>query len=666
MSVRDWRHLLRHDRLRRVACGLIHAYIRIVHRTNRWSVEGATVPHQLRRDGKPFILAFWHGRLLMIPMAWRQLAPMHMLISSHRDGRIIADAVARFGIGSIEGSTRRGGSAALRAMLARLKDGDCVGITPDGPRGPSMVASTGIVNLARLARVPIVPIVYATGRHRLLRTWDRFYVAMPFGRGVFIWGEPIDIPADLDEAGVEYARLSLEARMNAMVAAADRRVAPAPRLPRLYRALSRGLTPLVLLYLKRRRRQGKEDTKRFGERLGIAGAPRPPGPLLWVHAASVGEATAMLALIERLLATRPALEILVTTGTTASAQLLASRLPARARHQFVPVDLPGAVTRFLDHWRPDLALWVESELWPNLVLMTRARGIPMGLVNGRLSNRSAARWRRWPGLIGPLLGSFAPCLAQDATQAERLQRLGAPSAESVGDLKAAAPPLPADAAQIAALRRQLGSRPCWLAASTHAGEEEAAATAHRLLAPHHPGLVTLIAPRHPARGDAVAGMLRAQGLCVARRSRGEVIAADADIYLVDTMGELGLFYRLAGIAFIGGSLVPKGGHNPFEAARLDCVVLHGPDMANCAAMTAALAAAGAAETVRDGDGLAVAVAALLADRRLRAARAAAGERVAALGLGVLDRVLDRLAPLLDPPAPVEPAVDAVRPALVET
>jgi lysophospholipid acyltransferase (LPLAT)-like uncharacterized protein len=210
--------------LRWLLCWVIHLYIRLVYATNRWTVEGAEVPHRLRAEGKSFILAFWHGRLLMIPMAWQRLAPMHMLISAHRDGRMIADAVTYFGVQSIAGSTSRGGSAALRTMVKRLDAGDCVGITPDGPRGPAMVASSGIVNLARLAGVPIVPVAFATSRRRVLRSWDRFQLALPFGRGVFLWGEPIEVAGDLDPAGIEETRLLVERRMNELAAEADRRV----------------------------------------------------------------------------------------------------------------------------------------------------------------------------------------------------------------------------------------------------------------------------------------------------------------------------------------------------------------------------------------------------------------------------------------------------------
>lgn len=361
----------------------------------------------------------------------------------------------------------------------------------------------------------------------------------------------------------------------------------------------------------------------------------------------------MLALIDRVLAQWPASELLMTTGTVASARLLAERLPSRTRHQYVPVDLPGAVGRFLDHWRPDLAIWVESELWPNLVLTSRRRGIPMLLVNARLSARSLAHWRALPGLARPVLQAFDLCLAQDEVQAARFRELGADGATSVGDLKTAAAPLEADAAVLAELRRQVGQRPAWLAASTHAGEEEIVAAAHVGIAHGHPRLLTIIAPRHPARGAAIAAMLRDRGLCVARRSEGETIAAETEVYLADTLGEMGLLFRLAGITFIGGSLVGKGGHNPFEAARLDCAVLHGPDMSNCAAMAGALDAAGAAQAVTGADSLAAAVMRLFADPAERNARAEAATRIAAAGDAALDAVLGRLAPWLDALVPAE-------------
>jgi 3-deoxy-D-manno-octulosonic-acid transferase len=421
---------------------------------------------------------------------------------------------------------------------------------------------------------------------------------------------------------------------------------------RLYRGATTLLGPFIYLFLLLRRRRGKEDRARFAERLGKADRPRPEGRLVWIHAASVGEATSALAFIDRLRETQPHLAILVTTGTVTSARLVASRTAGDGvLHQFVPVDRPRWVRRFLDHWRPDLAIWIESELWPVLVAETHARGVPMLLLNGRMSAGSFARWRRWPRLAGHLLGGFALCLAQDEAQAERLRMLGAPRALSVGDLKAAATPLPADGAELARLRKAIGHRPRWLAASTHPGEEAAALAAHRALAPHHPGLLTIVAPRHPARADEVAALAAEHGLALARWSRRELPGDGTQLLLVDTMGELGLFYRLCRIVFVGGSLTPMGGHNPLEPAMLGCAILHGPDMANCAAMAGELAAAGAAQRVADADALREGLAPLLADAGEAARRGQAAEAVAAKSRGVLDAILAEFAPWLDGLAP---------------
>jgi 3-deoxy-D-manno-octulosonic-acid transferase len=419
---------------------------------------------------------------------------------------------------------------------------------------------------------------------------------------------------------------------------------------RLYRTATALLAPAIGPYLRLRRARGKEDGGRLAERFGRAGGPRPPGPLVWLHAASVGEAASLLALIDRLAAERPALGMLVTTGTVTSARLLAARLPAgRAWHQFVPVDGMRYVARFLDHWRPDLAIWVESELWPNLVAATQARGIPCVLLNARMSERSFARWQRWRGLIAPLLGGFALCLAQDAKQRDRLAALGAPAAETVGDLKAAAAALPVDEAELARLDAAIAGRPRWLAASTHPGEEEAALAAHRRLARQHPGLLTLIAPRHPARAEEILELCRRASLTVAQRSRGEM--PERAIYLADTMGEMGLVYRLAEIAFVGGSLTPRGGHNPLEPARLGRAILHGPDTSNCAATASALGKAGGARLVASSEALADALGELLSDGEARRRMGEAALAVAATEGGVLDAILVRLAPFLDRIAP---------------
>jgi 3-deoxy-D-manno-octulosonic-acid transferase len=414
----------------------------------------------------------------------------------------------------------------------------------------------------------------------------------------------------------------------------------------LYAAGARLLGPAVRIVLALRRARGKEDRARMAERFGHAGLPRPPGPLVWLHGASVGEALSALPLIERLLAADKALSVLVTTGTVTSARLMAERLPERAFHQFAPVDLPAAAARFLDHWRPDLALWLESELWPNIIRAAARRDLDMVLVNGRLSARSYARWRRFPGLARSLLGAFKRCLAQSEADAERLAALGAPRVACPGNLKFASAPLPADGDALKALRAVLGTRPLWLAASTHPGEETIVAEAHRRLRQRHPALLTVIAPRHPARGPALAAALAASGLQVARRGAGEAPRETTDIYLADTLGELGLLYRLAPIALVGGSLVPHGGQNPLEPAQLDCAILHGPAVFNFAPIAEAMAEAGATVAVADAESLASAVEALLGDADERARRAKAAADVAAGEAGVLDRVMEALAPHL--------------------
>lgn len=416
----------------------------------------------------------------------------------------------------------------------------------------------------------------------------------------------------------------------------------------LYRFATELGAPLISFYLRVRKAKGKEDATRFEERLGHASRERPVGPLVWAHAASVGEALSLLPLIGRLVSDRPGLEVLVTTGTVTSARLMAERLPKGSFHQYVPVDRLPYVRRFLDHWRPDLVLWAESEFWPNLITETVARNTPMILINGRISPRSFAGWQRFSGLIKRLLGGFRLCLGQTEDDAERLRRLGAPTVRCVGDLKFAGSPLPVDEKELASFKEALGGRPVWLASSTHSGEEEIAAKVHRQLKAKHPGLLSVIVPRHPDRGPEIAAQLRAQGLVVAQHSAGEAMGPETDIYLADTMGELGLFYRLAGIAFIGKSLVPLGGQNPLEAARLDCAIVHGPHMMNFEAITRRLKASDAATEVADAKGLEAAVARLLDDGNLRDKMASAAEAFAAAEAGVLDAVLGELERFLKP------------------
>ena len=415
----------------------------------------------------------------------------------------------------------------------------------------------------------------------------------------------------------------------------------------IYRGMTRIAAPLVWAYLGRRASRGKEDPARMAERRGVASRPRPDGPLIWLHAASVGEAQSSLALIDALLAFRDDIAVLVTSGTVTSSRLLAQRLPKRAVHQFAPVDVPSWVRGFLDHWRPDLALFVESEIWPNMIQETVARGCPLILVNGRLSQQSFGRWRTMPGTASALLGGFALCLGQTEEDRRRLEALGAKRAEFRGNLKYAAAPLPADDRELERLRNSVAGRPLWLAASTHPGEEALCAAAHETLRLSEPDILTVIAPRHPERGPEIAALLRERGMTVSRRAASEPLAADTDIYRADTLGDRGLLYRLAEIVFIGGSTGLHGGHNPLEAAQLGCAILHGSDMANFLTIAADLRAAEAAVEVGDAADLAATIATLTGDAEARRRLARGARKVTAANAGAVERVIGALKPWLD-------------------
>jgi 3-deoxy-D-manno-octulosonic-acid transferase len=421
-------------------------------------------------------------------------------------------------------------------------------------------------------------------------------------------------------------------------------IEPLPLSLRAYRLLSAAAAPLAPRLLSHRLKRGKELPVRLVERYGTSSVARPPGPLVWVHGASVGELLAVIPLIERIHGREFA--VLCTSGTVGSANVAEQRLPKAVIHQFVPLDVPRFVQRFFDHWRPDLALFVESDLWPNLIITAKERNVPLILVNGRVSERSFNRWRFVPGTIAALLRRFDLCLAQSAGHAARFRDLGAPRITTTGNLKLDVPEPPADAVELAALRSAIGDRVTIAAASTHAGEETALIEAHRRLRNTFPQLLTIIAPRHPDRGPGIVEIAHAGGLATVLRSRGAMPTALDDIYVVDTMGELGLVYRLAPIVFVGGSLASHGGQNPIEAIKLGAAILHGPHVWNFSEIYAALDAAHGADAVADVGKLAVRLGALLKDANERAALVVnARATLKTLG-GALERTLAALDPYL--------------------
>lgn len=413
----------------------------------------------------------------------------------------------------------------------------------------------------------------------------------------------------------------------------------------LYAVLTDLAGPLLDVWLARRLRRGKELPGRIDERRGAARLPRPDGRLVWFHGASVGECLSLLPLIADI--TQRGCNALVTSGTVTSAALLAERLPSGVIHQFIPLDRRTWVERFLDHWRPDLVLWAESELWPNMLGAIARRKIPAVLVNGRLSDRAFRGWRRWPSVARETLDAFGLVLAQSETDRARFEALGAKDARVSGNIKLAAPLLPVDEDALQTLRAAIGARPCWLAASIHPGEDYAASAVHQELERHHPGLLTLVVPRHPERGAEMAATMAKTGLKSARRAAGETLTPATQVYIADTMGELGLFYRAAKIAFLGKSLAVGGGQNPAEPAALGCALVLGPDMSNFRDITAELLAAGAAVQVTDGAALAEAVDTLLQEPTRRAALGANARAMMLRHQGAVAETLRHIAPLLE-------------------
>ena len=416
----------------------------------------------------------------------------------------------------------------------------------------------------------------------------------------------------------------------------------APLLYKAWVAASTVILPFAARQSVAKLRRAGVDVPRAHEKLGHASQPRPKGTVIWFHAASVGESLSVLALIARMGRALPDAHFLITSGTATSARLVGERLPPRTRHQFAPLDAPGPLKRFLDHWRPDAALFVESELWPQMLRRTHERGTPMALINARLSERSIARWQKQPALARFLFGVFDLILTQNDAMARAMVAINAP-AERVArgiNLKSMAGPLPHDEDALFDARAALGHRPVWIASSTHPGEEKSVLEAHRQLLERFPDLCLILAPRHPERGDEVAELIGAAGLNFTRRTRGDM--PGEQVFLADTLGELGTWYALSDIVFLGGSLHPIGGHNPYEVAQAGATVLSGTHVANFAETYAEMETAGAARLVAGTQDLADRVADLLSNDIARAKGVASATAYADGQADKLDSIAARL------------------------
>ncbi len=413
-----------------------------------------------------------------------------------------------------------------------------------------------------------------------------------------------------------------------------------------YRWAGAGAYPLIGGYIAWRAAKGKEERTRRHERYGKSPLERPPGPLVWVHAASVGETLAVVPLVTHI--ERLGINVVMTTGTVTSARIVATRLTGKAMHQYVPLDLKPAIDRFLVHWAPDLAVMAESEIWPMTILELGAKRVPQVLVNGRLSDRSFSSWQKHPFIAEALFENLAHVVAQSELDGERFHQLGARPVTVSGNLKVDTEIPPVDEEALAALKAEIGERKRWAAISTHNGEEKIAASVHALAAKQNEDVLTIIVPRHPDRAGAIEAELKSAGLKVSRRSRGDRVTSDTDILLGDTIGEMGLYLRLTEIAFVGRSLDGEGGQNPLEPAVLGTAVLSGRNVQNFRDSYQRLVASGGARLVADEETLAGAVTFLLNNDRVRQKMIDSGIETVEGMRGALSRTLDALEPFIQP------------------
>ncbi len=412
-----------------------------------------------------------------------------------------------------------------------------------------------------------------------------------------------------------------------------------------YRIAGVAAYPFARPYLSYRAAKGKEDKRRRLERFGYSSAERPRGPLVWFHAASVGETLALIPLIREI--RKRDIHVLLTTGTVTSAELSRTRLGDDVIHQYVPLDIKISVNRFLNYWTPDAAITAESEIWPVTMMELERRHIPQIRVNARVSDRSFDRWKNHSDFAEALFSKLALVVAQSDMDAERFRDLGSWPVVISGNLKGDTDPPPFDQAVFDHYRRQIGNRKTWAAISTFEGEEKAAATVHSAIKSRD-GQLTIIVPRHPERADEIETMLKGMNLTVARRSRNDAIKPETDIFLGDSIGEMGLYLRLTELAFVGRSLTAEGGQNPLEPAMLGCAVLSGAHVQNFREAYQKLLRSGGGRIIRDVEMLAKAVHYLLVNDNERYKMIDAGGKVIQEMRGALSLTVKALEPYINP------------------
>ena len=554
------------------------------------------------------IMVSWHGRALMLPYLGRNMPrPVKALVSPHADGAIIGKILRRYDIYPIDGSSDRRAVGAAKQITDELKSGTSVTLISDGPRGPRMRLNKSVIYFASKTGKPIVGMTYSSKGAKVLNSWDAMLMPKFFKEGVVKCTKPMFVPENVDENEVEKLRKQMEDELNSLTFAADEACGLPKILPmdtikprqkrnwgakrfiyiRIYQFLMWALFPILrATYIKKRQKNGKEPVERFNERLGNYTHRRPKGKLYWFHGASVGEAISMLPLIDKLLNEDKDLHIMVTTGTLTSAEIMAKRLPERAFHQFIPFDVPKFARSLLAHFKPDAVFWFESELWPSLLFEIKKQRIPLILVNGRISDKSFKTWNYVKPISRELLSCFTLLLGQSEQDKMRMQMLSSIPVTCLGNIKYAGMPLPVDENALQELKSAVNGRQVFLISSTHHDEEAQLAVELPRLQAVVKDILVIVVPRHPNRGGEITEMFIEKGFKTEQRSAGGVIGKDTEVYVADTIGEMGLWYKLAEVSFIGGSLIPHGGQNFIEPARDKNAVILGPYMHNFTDMTA--------------------------------------------------------------------------------
>ncbi len=649
--------------LRRVVPYLAYGFMTFVGWTNSLRWRGLAWKNLLRGRNQRFIYALWHERQVYFTWTHRD-DNAAVLVSLSKDGDIIAKVMDLSRITSPRGSSSRGASAALRTMIKLVEDGLDIGLTPDGPKGPRRTIKPGGIFLAQKLGIPLLPIANALSRKKIFpRSWDQFQVPLPFGRSVVHHGRPIWVGPEDD---LQAKAAELQAEMNRITDEADREIArPSPggwlraavlAVANLAAPLA-GLAMAMKFLVSSRRGLLRGLPAELGERLGYYPAEDlaelAGRPLVWIHAASAGEVAAATPLIEKI-GCLPGSPALVMTTTTAAGRQRARAIPGIDRAYLAPIDARGPVLRALKAFKPYLLLVAETELWPSLFDMAERAGVPVAVVNGRISDRSFKTYRLFRGLTAPFLRRLQAFAVQSPRDAERFKTLGA-GADAVfitGNMKHDRPQAPADAAAARAAVARLGwtDFPLFVAGSTHAGiEEDAVLDAFMAARRQTPSLRLVIAPRHPERAAGLEESLRARGISFVRWTTPDFSGEPPSALIVNVMGVLPSLYPLARVSFVGGTLAQVGGHNLLEPASGGSPVLFGPHFNAARESAEALLSAGGGRRVEDPAGLAAALTQLLGDPA-GAAQAGGRARAAAAGMaGAAERTMAALAPLLEPP-----------------